>query len=571
MRLTHPPGSPPGPPAAPRPPRASRAPRSGVRVTLRRTAGTLLAGALLLTGCASPPSFGRDPDTLVIGAEGEIPVLDPQRLSGTVGLRVVDALFDPLIREDLGTRTDRAPELRPGLATSWEASPDALTYTLGLRTGVTFADGTRFDADAVKLNFDRISDEKSPVYDATAAGNMKFLTRWIERVEVRGPHTVALRLTKPYAGLPRVLTDRRMSLISPAVLRAHDPDEVGLHPVGTGPYRQQAADHGKRVELTRNPDYWGGVPKTESIIVESVSDPTTLAIAAQTGEVDAILSAGAQQVRQLAGQGTMTVQYPEPANQYFLRLNTRTAPTDNAVFRQALNHAVDREAIATLTADQVTPSHGPLPRGNEAYQQDQGDQPDQGDSTQGARYAHDPALARRLIAESGVPTPVRLRLLAPDSGPGFSQATEIMSLIQQDLKAVGVQLEVQYMEFASLVAEEGAGYKDGVHGSFNGWTTGADAGDFLERMFSGDLHPPDGVNRGWYRNPAVDALLDRARAEPRETTRMELYRRAADTIAADAPWVFLYQDRLPRLLSRKVEGVVAAPSVYIDYTTIRRR
>ncbi|MFJ4681838.1 ABC transporter substrate-binding protein [Streptomyces sp. NPDC088789] len=560
MRLTRPPGAPGEPPGSPaRPPGPPGRPPG---TTLRRALGALIAAALLLTGCASPPDFGRDPRTLVIGAEGEIPVLDPQRLSGTVGLRVVDALYDPLIREDLSTTTDRAPALRPALATSWEVSPDALTYTLTLRENVTFTDGTPFDADAVKLNFDRITDEKSPVHDATAAGNMKFLTRWIERVEIRGPHTVDLRLTTPYAGLPRVLTDRRMSLISPTVLREHDPDDVGLHPVGTGPYRQHDADHGKRVELRRNTAYWGGVPKTESIIVESVSDPTTLAIAAQTGEVDAVLSAGAQQVRQLAGQGTMTVQYPEPANQYFLRLNTRTAPTDNALVRRALNHAVDREALATLTGAQIVPSYGPLPLGNEAYRQSAAEDP---------RYAHDPALARRLIARSGVPTPVRLRLLAPDSGPGFSQATEIMSLIQQDLKAVGVRLEVQYMEFASLVAEEGAGYKDGVHGSFNGWTTGADAADFLERMFSGALHPPNGVNRGWYRNPAVDTLLDRARAEPGEAARTDLYREAADTIATDAPWVFLYQDRLPRLLSRKVEGVVAAPSVYIDYTTIRRR
>lgn len=214
--------------------------------------------------------------------------------------------------------------------------------------------------------------------------------------------------------------------------------------------------------------------------MESVTDPTTLAIAAQTGEVDAILSAGAQQVQQLADGGTMTVQYPEPANQYFLRLNTRIAPTDNAVFRQALNHAVDRRAIATLTGQQVAPSTGPLPRGNEAYQEDPG----------AAADSYDPEEARRLIRESGVPTPVRLRMLAPDSGPGFSQATEIMSLIQQDLKAVGVQLDTQYMEFASLVAEEGNGYNDTTHGSFNGWTTGADAADFLERMFSGELHPP---------------------------------------------------------------------------------
>ncbi|WP_190126611.1 ABC transporter substrate-binding protein [Streptomyces inusitatus] len=533
-------------------------PRTG---RLSRTVSGMAVAGVLLSGCSANPSFGRDAQTLIIGAEGEIPTLDPHRASGTPVLRVIDALFDPLIRENLGKETAQAPELRPGLATSWEASPDARTYTLELREGVAFTDGTPFDAAAVKANFDRIMDEKSAFHDPTAAGNMKFLTRWIEKVEIRGPHTVTLGLTEPYAGLPRVLTDRRMSIISPKALRAHKPDDIGLHPVGTGPFTQQSADRGKRITLKRNPHYWGGAARTPAIIVESVTDPTTLAIAAQTGEVDAILSAGAQQVRQLADGGTMTVQYPEPANQYFLRLNTRIAPTDNAVFRQALNHAVDRRAIATLTGKQVAPSTGPLPRGNEAYRENPGAVAD----------TYDPERARRLIRESGVPTPVRLRILAPDSGPGFSQATEIMSLIQQDLKAVGVRLDTQYMEFASLVAEEGNGYNDTTHGSFNGWTTGADAADFLERMFSGELHPPNGVNRGWYRNRDVDSLFDRARGEPDADRRTALYREAADAITADAPWVFLYQDRLPRLLSRTVDGVVPAASVYIDYTTIRRR
>ncbi|MFD7548918.1 ABC transporter substrate-binding protein [Streptomyces sp. NPDC059578] len=535
------------------------------RRRLRTGIGCAVA-AVLLTGCSTNPGFGRDAHTVVIGAEGEIPALDPHRLSGTVGLRLVDALFDPLIREELGTKTDRAPALRPALAESWKVSPDARTYTFALRKGVAFADGAAFDATAVKVNFDRITDETADVYDATASGNMKFLTRWIESVRVVDAHTLSLRLTQPYAGLPRLLTDRRMSIVSPRALREHRPDDIGLHPVGTGPFAQQEADHGKRIKMKRNTAYWGGAPAAPSLIVESVTDPTTLAIAAQTGEVDAILSAGAQQVQQLTHDDVMSVQYPEPANQYFLRLNTKIAPTDNTTFRQALNHAVDRAAIATLTGGQVSPSTGPLPRGNEAYTDDRTRA-----AGGNAAYAHDPDRARQLLRESGVKTPVRLKLLAPDSGPGFSQATEIMSLVQQDLKAVGVQLDLQYMEFASLVAVEGKGYDDRTHGSFNGWTTGADAADFLERMFSGALHPPDGVNRGWYRNPDVDALFDRARGERDDRRRMALYQDAATTIASDAPWLFLYQDRLPRVLSHQVRGVTPAASVYVDYTTIRRR
>ncbi|MFB9962537.1 ABC transporter substrate-binding protein [Sinosporangium siamense] len=522
----------------------------------------LLAAGLALTGCAGGTALGRDAGTVVIGSEGEIPPLDPHRLNGTVGLRLIDALYDPLVREDLSKTSDRAPALVPGLAQSWTTSADARTHTFTLRPGVLFADGTAFDADAVKVNFARIMDKSSPVYDKTAAGNMSFLTRWIDTVSTPDASTVVLKLKEPYAAMPRLLTDRRMSIISPAALKQIGGDEIGLKPVGTGSFSVQSFEQGKRLDLRPNPKFWGGKPRAAKIIIEAVTDPTTLAIAAQTGEVDAILSAGAQQVKQFQHNDIMAVQYPDPANQYFIRLNTRIAPTSRPEFRQALNYAIDRAAIARLTGGQAAPSTHPIPKGNEAYD---------ASTRQGAGYSHDPGKARRLLAESGVATPVRLRVLSPNSGPGFTQATEIMSLIQQDLKAIGVELDVQYMEFASLLAQEGPGYPDGVHGSFNGWTTGAASADFLERMFSGKLVPPGGVNRGWYRNGRVDALFDQARGERDDAERFSLYRRAGDLIAGDAPWVFLYQDRLPRLLNREVTGVVPATSVYIDYTTLGRR
>jgi peptide/nickel transport system substrate-binding protein len=112
------------------------------------------------------------------------------------------------------------------------------------------------------------------------------------------------------------------------------------------------------------------------------------------------------------------------------------------------------------------------------------------------------------------------------------------------------------------------GYKDDTDGVFNGWTTGADSGFWLERMFGGSQQPPRGVNRGWYQNASVDALFAQARAEVDETQRIKLYQQAADLISADAPWIFLYQDRLPRMFRKRVTGMQPAPSDFWDYTAL---
>src|SRR5258708_3772738 len=142
-----------------------------------------------------------------------------------------------------------------------------------------------------------------------------------------------------------------------------------------------------------------------------------------------------------------------------------------------------------------------------------------------------------MIAASGAPTPTTLKLMVPISGPGNAMARQIFSLIQQDLTAVGVNVDPQYLDFTAMISAESGGYK-GVHGSYNGWTTGTDAEYWFERMFSGDQQPPRGVNRGYYANPKVDALFSAGRGEGDDVKRHAAYGEAAKIIADDAPWLF---------------------------------
>lgn len=492
---------------------------------------------------------------IVIVSEATTPPLDPHRMTGTIGLRIVDAIFDPLVREDMSKETTAAPDIRPALAESWKVSPDQLTYRFTIRRAI-FHDGSVVDAGAVKKNFDRLMDKRSHFYDERAARSMVLITALIDSTSAPDARTFVIRLKQPFAGLLRLLTDQRMSIVSGEALDQYKGDELAQHPIGSGPYRMARFENGGQVELVRNPDFWGGRPKLDRIIFRPVYDPTTAATELQTGQVDMIASAGSQQIEQLKGQKGIAIQYPEPANLYFIRFNLKLAPTDNADFRRALNYAINRDAISALVAGQMTPKYGPVPRGNEIYEKGLDE-----------IYSYDPAKAKAMIAQSGVATPITLKLMVPISGPGNAMARQVFELIQQDLTKVGITVEPQYLDFTAMISAESAGYK-GVHGSFNGWTTGANAEYWFERMFSGRQQPPHGVNRGYYANAEVDALFDRGRGEPDDTKRRDLYRAAAQKIADDAPWLFLYQDRLPRLLGPRVTGVVAAPSIYFDYTTL---
>lgn len=524
-----------------------------------RLAALATAAALALAGCsATVGEAPADEDAvLIVGSESEVPSLDPHTINGTVGLRVTDAIYETLLKEDLRTETKSAAEVVPGLASEWGVSEDGLSFILTIREGVTFQDGTKLDSKAVLANFDRLLVEESPLYSEAAAANMKFLTRYISGVTA-DESTVTIALNARFAELPRLLTDRRMAIISPTALEAEG-ENIGKAPVGTGPFTIDEVAQGRQLDLTRYEDYWNGRPGLAGITFVTIQDPTTMATSLETGEIDAILIAGSEQVQQLSDNADIVVQYPDPANQYFIRFNTQAEPTDNVKVRQALNYAVDREAIAALLNGGVKPVYGAIPFGSEAW-----------DDSIDAQYKYDPNKAASLLKESGVTLPLELRIFSPSSGPGFTAAQEIMTLVQQDFAAVEVNLNVEYVEFTSMIALESPGYESDVNGSFNGWSTGADSSFWLERMFGPDQVPPSGVNRGWYQNDDLRSIFEKGRETVDPDERGAAYRAAGEIITEDAAWLFMFQNRLPRIFSANVHGIVETPSTFIDYSNVTK-
>lgn len=521
-----------------------------------RTAGVALVALGAVGVSAQAPACAA---TVTVGSEAALPPLDPQRTTGSVGLRIAGAIFDTLIREDLSKGGGGVPDLAPALAESWSVSDDGLTYTFKLRKGVSFHDGTAFGAQAVKTNFDRLLDKGSAVFDERASSTMAFLTRWIAEAKAVDGETFQLVLKQQFSGLPRLLSDRSMSIISPAAMEKYKGDELGFHPVGTGPFKLGSLEQGQALTLERNEGYWRGAPAVDTLVFRAITDPTALAIAMQTGVIDVIPSASAEQVTQLAAEPDLKVQYTDAANFYFIRFNVKAEYTKDVRFRQALNYAVNRDFIAALFGGQAVPRGGPVPTGNEITSLAAGTVKE---------YGYDPEKAKALLAEIGLKQPVTLKVLAPNNGPGFGLSPQLMTLVQQDLAAVGVDLQPQLLEFTTMISTERPGYTDDVHGSYNGWVTGAGSAYVFERLFASSQQAPKGVNRGWYQNAAVDADLDAARSERDETKRAKLYVDAAAKVAEDAPYLFLYQDRLPRVVRSSVKGIEPAASVYIDFSQI---
>src|ERR1700760_4392306 len=185
--------------------------RAGRRAAAFIAIAIVAIAGLVLYGFGGKPGGGGGNATIVIVAEATTPPLDPHRMTGTIGLRIVDAIFDPLVREDMSKETTSAPEIKPALAESWKVSPDGKTYSFTIRK-TAFHDGSPADAAAVKKNFDRLMDKSSPVYDERAARSLVLITALIDSTSASDDRTFVITLKQPFAGLLRLLTDQRMSI-----------------------------------------------------------------------------------------------------------------------------------------------------------------------------------------------------------------------------------------------------------------------------------------------------------------------------------------------------------------------
>jgi peptide/nickel transport system substrate-binding protein len=544
--------------------------------------GLLAVFVLLVPGCrsgavsvpASPSSTESkrcpvEGGTLLIGMESEADILDPHTSSGWVTHRVIYQIYESLVAEDL-TRADVPyPPLVPGLAESWDVSPDGLVYTFHLRGGVHFHDGTLFDAEAVKVNIDRMFRRDSPFFSARAAATMYYLWKDLDRVEVIDPLTVRFVFQRPFAEFPRMLTQYAQGsagMISPVALQRWGDEGIADHPTGTGPFRFVERVRGDRIVLERNPDYWGALPCLDRLIFRPLPDPASRVNALQTGEVDLIFVPPPDKIEQLKLAGFAYLQGSVPHN-WFLFLNTRDPRFQDLRVRQAIAMAIDKEGLAReLLKGAAKAAHSLQAPANPSY--------DPG--FRGLPYG--PERAKALLTEAGWADSDGDGVVEKDGKPfhfvfqtsvdGSGQLTPvpIARWIQRDLRRIGIDVAVETYEWITYIGIWSSGIKPEIGMNQISW--GMTSNYWLDMMVNSRWQAPNGLNTNYYANPEVDRLLDRALSEQDDAKRAALYRQTNAVVMADAWHIPIVNDLAPLVMNSKVKGFTHAPQEWYDLRSV---
>jgi len=503
----------------------------------------LAALGLVTSASAAPPK-----DAIVIGLVAEPVTMDPPQITDLNSARVTKRIFEGLVAQELGSY-----KLVPGLAQSWDISKDGLTYTFKLRPNVKFHDGTPFNAEAVKFVFERQLNDKGPYYATGTYPYVKGFLGNVAGVEVLDAGTVQIKLKAPLAPFLQYLAHQSLFMFSPESLKKWGKDVV-KHPVGTGPFKLDAWEPGVRVVLARNDEYWGGAPKIRQAIYVPIVEAQARLVALKTGDIDLTMDVPPDSLDELRRDPNVVVAESNSSAVWYVMLNTRHPILKDRRVRQALNHAVNKDAIIRdILRGTAIVSRGPMsPVYGTFYE----------DNT--ARYPHDLDKARALLREAGHPNGFELTFLVPESGSGMQSPVEMATVIQANLAQIGVRAKIQTMEWGAYLRK----YLEQPDMAEMSWNPSiGDPDHMMYMLLSSDRFPP-AFNAGYYQNDRVDELLRRARTTVDEKARVPLYREAQKLVVEDAPWIFVDHGKQVIVHRKRVQGFKLHPNFDLVLTPV---
>lgn len=505
-----------------------------------------------------PPATGQPKPggTLTAVWESDIGPLDNNRGWGAVTGRVSIQIFDNLVMKDYTVKADRVPTI-PGLAEKWEVGGDGLQYTFKLRQGVKFTDGTDFNAEAVKFNFDRNMAKDFQHYHAPAAGPISRYTRKIDKIETPDAQTVVFKMKSVEANFILYMTNILLGIGSPTAIKKYGNDDFGNNPVGTGPFKVAEREKGVKTVLAKNPDYWRGSPYLDRVIVRPISEAVGRVTALQTGEADWVNVIHPDYVDVLKANPKFNVvlePYPHIWGFYF---NWKMPQIKDKRIREAMNMAIDREGLsknllkgvgipATQWASPGTLIHDAEIKG----------------------FKYDPAAAKQMMAAAGAPDGMEMTFRFPVDGSGQIIPVPMMEYLSQNLqKNLNVRLKLETYEWQSYIAMRAKGAPDDVAGMF--FSFSLDEGYEMEGNWVTGSHPPNGTNLGWYSNPQVDQLVDKASVTLDDTERVKLYRQAQKIgVVDDVAWLLVVHDTEPKAYRKELQNFVRPPAWYWSFNKV---
>ena len=509
------------------------------RISLLIFAPIIFLSLAILPGNSSTPK-----DVLVVGQIAEPKSLDPATVTAVNDFRILMNLYDGLVRYKDGTL-----EVEPALAKSWTISEDGKTYTFSLRSGISFHDGSSFDAGAVKFNFDRMLNEDHPYHD-TGPFPLSFFFSAIETVKVIDNNTVQFTLNAPYAPFLSNLAYPTGLIASPTAIKNSGKD-FGRSPVGTGAFTFNSWKAKEAVIVDRNENYWDGQAGTKAVVFRPITDGNTRVAEMLSGGIDMMVEVPPVSLSKFSGNDFAIVEQAGP-HVWFLILNAKEGPFADKKIRQAANYAINKEAIVKDVLEGTAAiAAGPTPPAFAwAYNNDL--QP----------YPYDPGKAKALLEEAGQ-TGAKLTFYVTQGGSGMLDPVAMGTAIQADLEAVGFDVEIKTFEWNAFLGEVNPGLEGKADMAEMAWMTNdPDTLPYLA-LRTGAWPDQGGFNSGYYSNPKVDELLEGARSSTDQAERARLYKEMQTIVQDDAPWVFIANWKQNAVTSGQVKGFSLQPSFFL--------
>jgi peptide/nickel transport system substrate-binding protein len=406
-------------------------------------------------------------------------------------------------------------DVAPGLAERWEI-PDPLTYIFHLHRGVRFHDGRPLTSRDVKWTFDSLLQGK---IRSTKAATYRF----VDHVDAPDDFTVVFRMKEPDAALLWNVSDMAIGIVPYG-----SGDEISRQPMGSGPFQFVSAETDKEVVIARNDNYWGEKAKLPRVRFVVVPDATTQALELRKGSGDLIINGSfpPDTVVTLKREPSLGVESASGTRLAYLGFNLRDPILKDVRVRQAIAYALDRQPmIDYLWRGAAQPARSVLPPQSWAYN---GNVP---------AYDHDPGKANRLLDAAGYPAANGVRFHITMKTSTDENTRLMVAVMQQQLREVGIALDIRSFEFGTF-------FSDVTHGAFQmyglRWIGGNEDPDIFSLCFSSSRFPPNGANRGFYSNPKVDALIDRARREVDPKVRKPIYDELQSILAEELPYIDLW-------------------------------
>jgi peptide/nickel transport system substrate-binding protein len=507
----------------------------------------LIVAPIILLGIAGMAEAQTRGGKLVFARYADSLFLDPVLNERNVDIWILTNLYDTLLQP-----TPDGHAVQPGLAESYQASDDGLSFALKLRPGLKFADGSPLTVEDVKWSLDRARNPKN--------GAWNFTLESIDSIEIRGADTVVLHLKHPDPALAPALAIFNSSIMpqklfeaTPGATDADKAKAFAEHPIGSGPFVLKSWQRGTLMAIERNPNYWQAgedgkaLPYLDEIDFPIIPDDATRILKLQAGEVDAAEFIPYSRVGELKSDPSLDMELFPSTKVTYLTMNIRPKlkngaanPLSDERVRQALNYAIDKTALIKLvTFDVGKPSRSymssstPLVYGP------------------GPAYPYDLEKAKALLKAAGMEGgfEVNAQGLA-----GSADDSATLSTIQQMWAALGVKLTIDQADNATMVSRYNAADFQIQTGY---WTDDIIDPSEITSYFA--YYPTTESQHSGYNDPTIQTLFEQSQKEPDKVKRAEMYKQIQEIYMKAAPIIFMYESAYPVALRKSVQGYVQIP------------